>query len=124
MAKTIFMAEDDSFLLKIFGKVFTLEGFDLKVAKNGTEAKEAMTQMQEAPSVFLLDVMMPGMSGFELFEYIKSQEKLKNVPVIFFTNLYSDDDAKKAKDMGANMYLLKSDNYPQDVVAKIKSLIS
>ncbi len=117
------MAEDDSFLLDIFSKVLSLEGFELHLAKDGIAAKESLTKMQTPPSLFLLDIMMPGLSGFELFEFIKSEERFKNVPVVFLTNLYSDEDAQKVKEMGAKLYLLKSNNAPEDVVVKIKNLL-
>lgn len=121
--KMIFMAEDDSFMVKIYAKVFTLEGFELKVAENGEVAINMLNSIPEKPSVFLLDVMMPNVDGFKLYEYIKSQEKYKNVPVVFLTNLYSPEDAEKAKNMGAKLYLVKSDNSSQDVVSTLKKLI-
>ena len=79
---------------------------------------------KEKPTLVLLDIMMPKMNGFEVLKKIKADSSSKNIPVILLTNLGGEDDAKKGLEMGAVAYLIKSDYTPDEVIAKIKEILS
>jgi len=121
--KTIFICEDDSMMLEIYSKGFSLEGFNTMIARDGEEAKGILEKGAEKPSVFLLDIMMPKSNGFELLEYIKSRPDLKDTPTVFLTNIFSKDDIDKAKQLGVDLYLVKSENTPQELVEKVRTFI-
>ena len=123
MDKLIFMADDDKLVLKVFEKNFGEKGFKVEVASDGEEAKKKIQEMSLPPTVFLLDVMMPKLNGFELLAFIKSQEKFKTVPVVFLTNLDSPEESKKAIQMGASLYLIKSGTLPREIIKKVEELI-
>ncbi len=124
MTKSIFIADDDTLMIDIYTKVFAEDGFQVFGAQDGEQAKNMLVSENLNPDVFLFDVMMPKMTGFELFEFVKSQDKYKDTPIVFLTNLYDPKDVEKAKTMGADLYLVKSDSDPKEVVEKINGLIA
>ena len=80
--------------------------------------------METAPTLILLDVMMPKKNGFDVLRQVKQNEKLKNVPVVMLTNLAGESDAEKALSLGAVLYLVKSQYDPKEVVNKVKEILS
>lgn len=81
------------------------EGYQIYVANNGIEALELTKR--EIPDLILLDVMMPGMDGFEVAEHLKVDEKLKNIPVIFLTALDDTESIVKGFKLGASDFISK-----------------
>ena len=123
MAK-IFMAEDDPLMIRMYERAFRASGFELDLAFDGDEALVKLERMDPPPTVILLDVMMPKKNGFDVLVAVKKNEKLKNVPVIMLTNLAGEADAKKATDLGAVLYLVKSEYDPRQILEKIKEVLA
>lgn len=103
----VLMVEDDSFLQNIAGKVIGNK-FDVHYATDGsTVIKEAESF---SPDAILLDIVLPGeMSGFDILEQLRKDEKVAKAAIIMFTNLGQEDDKKKAFALGADSYLVKAD---------------
>ena len=124
MAK-LFIAEDDPLMSRMYERAFRLGGHELTVAGDGEEALAILQKPDAAvPQLILLDVMMPKVSGFDVLRKIKADDKLKGVPVILLTNLAGEQDAEKGLELGAVMYLVKSQYDPKQVVAKVEEIIS
>jgi len=83
---------------------------------------EAVEKSQ--PDIILLDLVLPKLTGFEVLEKIKSQDKLKKIPVILLTNLSQKSDVEKGLKLGADDYLIKAHFMPSEVVSKIKQLVA
>ena len=122
MAK-LFIAEDDPLMSRMYERAFRLGGHELIMAGDGEEALAQLAKMEQKPSIILLDVMMPKMSGFDVLRKIKADEKLKSVPVILLTNLAGEADAQKGLELGAVLYLVKSQYDPKQFVAKVEENI-
>ncbi|MFA5095353.1 MAG: response regulator [Candidatus Paceibacterota bacterium] len=122
MATTIFMAEDDPLMTRMYERVLKANGYVPEMVLDGEEALSKLGKMETAPGVILLDVMMPKVNGFEVLRQIKQNEKLKNVPVVMLTNLAGEADAEKALSLGAVLYLVKSQYNPMQMVDKIKEV--
>ena len=120
---TLFIAEDDPLMSRMYERAFKLGGHELSMAGDGEEALAALEKMDPKPNIILLDVMMPKMSGFDVLRKIKTDEKLKNIPVILLTNLAGQADAEKGLELGAVLYLVKSQYDPKQVVAKVEEII-
>ena len=120
---TLFIAEDDPLMSRMYERAFKLGGHELTVAHDGEEALEILQKMETKPVLILLDVMMPKMSGFDVLRKIKTDEKLKSVPVILLTNLAGQEDAEKGLELGAVLYLVKSQYDPKQVVEKVEEII-
>jgi DNA-binding response OmpR family regulator len=123
MAK-IFMSEDDPLMSRMYERAFKASGYELDMAFDGEEAVSKLEKMEVAPTVILLDVMMPKKNGFDVLREVKQNAKLKSIPVIMLTNLAGDSDAEKALSLGAVLYLVKSQYDPKQVVDKVKEIIA
>ncbi len=118
----IFMADDDSLLVHIYDKKFKANGYDIEFSMDGEEAISKLKNMEIKPSVILLDCQMPRKSGFEVMEEMQKDLELKNIPVIFLTNLFEKNDEKKGLSFGAAAYLVKSEYIPSEIVDKVKEI--
>jgi signal transduction histidine kinase len=96
------------------------DGYDLVFASNGIEALECLKKL--SPDVILLDVMMPGMDGFELCHRLKSNEKWQSIPVILVTTLNSKEDMIAGFEAGANDFLTKPVN-EAELRARVRSML-
>jgi len=119
----LFIAEDDPLMSRMYERAFRLSGYDLKMAFDGEEAIATLKAMSPLPVLAVLDVMMPKMSGFDVLRAMKADEKLKNIPTILLTNLAGEQDAQKGLELGAVLYLVKSQYSPKQVVEKVQEII-
>jgi len=117
-AKIILLAEDDKFLSTAMGDKLSREGFAVLRATNGVEA--IAVARVEHPDLILLDIIMPQKTGFEVLSELRLDPATRDIPVIVLSNLGQETDIKKARDLGAIDYLVKSDVEMKIVVAKIK----
>lgn len=99
---TLLFIDDDIELLRINQKNFTDRGFDVRCAANAKEGLELLATF--SPDCILLDVMMPGMNGFDACRKIRKQSK---VPIIFLTGRVSEDDKVNGLLLGADDYIEK-----------------
>jgi DNA-binding response OmpR family regulator len=118
----VFMAEDDPLMISIYSQILKANGFDMKMATDGEQAIADLTAMPQKPEVVILDVMMPKKDGFEVMKAMKADANLKNIPVIFLTNLSSKEDLQKGFDLGAEMCLVKSQYGPDEIATKVKEV--
>jgi DNA-binding response OmpR family regulator len=99
----VLMVEDDPFLSELVLQKLSLSGCVPYSVANGNEAIELARQFE--PDVVILDLMLPGLSGEEILAIMKSDEILKSIPVIVFSNKSGEEDIKKVMDLGAASYL-------------------
>ncbi|MEK7091411.1 MAG: response regulator [Patescibacteria group bacterium] len=119
MAKKVFIVEDDEFLRSLTVKRLEKEGYQVDVAVDGDSA---LGKIKEAsPDIILLDLLLPGLSGFEVLKKIREDGPVKGTPVIVFSNLGQREDIEKAKALGVNDFLIKANFTLDDVVMKISS---
>jgi DNA-binding response OmpR family regulator len=119
----VVLVEDDPFLREICSKKLTKEGYTVYEAIDGEQAMENITQVK--PDIILLDIILPAVDGFQILHQIRTNEdaKVAKTPVIMLSNLGQDDDIKKAKDMGADDYLVKVHFTTEEIIGKINSIL-
>jgi len=118
--KDIFLVEDDASMQSLLRDAFESEGFTVRSARDG---EEAITQLERlTPDIILLDIVLPKKDGFEVLQFIRSKEALKNTPVVLLTNLERSQDVEKALSFGATTYLVKANYTLQEIVDRIKAL--
>lgn len=117
----ILLVEDDPFLLGMYSAKFELENFKVMAADGGEKAVKMA--LKDAPDIILLDIILPGMSGFDVLGRLKSDKKTKDIPVILLTNLSQKDEIEKGLGMGAKDFLIKAHFMPSEVVDKIKTVL-
>lgn len=117
----ILVIEDDAFLRELVTQKLSKEGFDVIEAANGEEGvSKAKT---ESPDCVLLDLILPGIDGFQTLALIRSDAALSSVPVIILSNLGQQDDIDKGLKLGATDYLIKAHFTPGEIIAKIKEIL-
>lgn len=116
--KKILIVEDDDSLANVYTTRLQAEGFDTRRVPNGEDA--LATAISYDPDLVLLDVMMPKVSGFDVLDILRHTPETVNVKVIMLTALSQDADRERAKSMGVDDYLVKSQVVIADVVDKIK----
>ena len=117
----ILIVEDDEFLRSLAAKRLEKEGYSVLTATDGTSGLKLAGE--EAPAIILLDLLLPGMSGYEVLEKLRATESTKSTPVIVFSNLGQKEDVEKAKGLGANDFLIKANFTLDDVVVKIQEYL-
>lgn len=101
---------------------FLLEeaGYAVTVARNGKEAVEALGK--RVPAILISDIVMPEMDGYELCLHVKTEENLKNIPVILMTSLADPNEAVKGLYCGADVLIAKP--YDGDyLLARVKTML-
>jgi CheY-like chemotaxis protein len=101
----ILVADDDAVILRLLQVNFGLEGFEVQTAIHGEDALERAREM--CPDVILLDVMMPGLDGWEVCRRLKEDETLAKTPVVFLSARAQDEDRQRGYDLGVAAYVTK-----------------
>lgn len=118
----VMVIEDDKFLLKAYEIKFKQSNINTILAKDGVAGLSLAEK--ELPSLIILDLMLPKMNGFEVLEKLRSDEKLKNIPVIAVSNLGQKKDMERALELGAKEYLIKTNYSLDEIVEKIKKYLN
>lgn len=116
--KKILLVEDDNTLAGVYLDRLQAEGFILKRVPNGEEALSAAIEFK--PDLILLDAMMPKVSGFDVLDILRNTPETTNIRIIMLSALSQESDIKRAKDLGVDDYLIKSQVMITDVVARVK----
>ena len=119
--KRIMIIEDDKFLSSLMKVRLEKDGFTVIQAFDGEEATELLKT--ERPNLFVLDLIMPKATGFEVLQTISMIPELEKIPVIILSNLAQDSDIQKAKEFGAKEYFVKVKISIDDIVKRIKALV-
>ena len=104
--------------LRLLNNLLTKEGYEVRQAPDGEMALTNIPRFQ--PDLILLDIMMPDMDGYTVCTRIKSDEKLKDIPVIFLSALDLTFDKIKAFEVGAADFIHKP-FHPAEVIARVKN---
>jgi len=113
----ILLVDDEVDILEFLKYNLELENFEVMVSTNG---KDALKKISQNPDLIVLDIMMPEMDGFELYQKIKSEKTSQDIPIIFLTAKSGETDEIKGLNLGASDYIQKPIS-PKKLVARIKS---
>ncbi len=120
--KTIMVVEDDRFLSSLIKARLEKDGFTVAQAFDGEEAVKALKT--ERPNLVILDLIMPKVTGFEVLQTISITPGLEKTPVVILSNLAQESDIQKARQLGAREYFVKVKISIDDLIGKIKSLVT
>jgi DNA-binding response OmpR family regulator len=124
MAYRVFLVDDDRFLLDLYAVKFRNAGHEASVFGGGEELLTALRKEgAPAPDAILLDLIMPGMSGFEVLETIRKEQLAKGTKIIILSNQGQDSDIEKAKQLSADGYIIKASAIPSEVLAETLNTI-
>ena len=121
MSKKILIIEDDKFLRELISQKISKQGYIVVEAIDGEDGIEEFKK--EKPDLVLLDLILPGIDGFEVLSQIKANAELKNTPVIILSNLGQKEDIEKGINLGADDYLIKAHFTPNEIIEKIDKVM-
>ena len=109
-------------MAKMYQEKFDREGFEFEIASGGPEGLEKAENLK--PHAILLDLVMPGMDGWEVLARLKANPQTKGIPVLILSNLPKEPSAlDKSKELGALEYLQKSDYTPQELIDQMRKTL-
>ncbi len=120
--KKVALIEDEKDLAEIYSLKLSMEGIEPIIINDPSQAIEILKN--NLPDLILLDIMMPEIDGFGLFEKIKAEDLLKNVKVFIWSNLTQKKDKERAEKLKINGYLVKSDYTPTSLATKLKNFLN
>ncbi len=121
MAKKILIIEDDKFLRELIARKLENEGYTAVEALDGEEGVKKIEG--EKPDLILLDLILPGIDGFEVLTRVKQNPALASIPVIILSNLGQKEEIEKGLKLGAIDYLVKAHFTPGEIIEKIKNAL-
>jgi DNA-binding response OmpR family regulator len=114
----ILLVEDDQALATAYRVRMEAEGFDVHYCPNGEEAMQQALEYH--PDLILLDIMMPRISGFDVLDILRNTKETAHTKIIILTALSQPSDRQRAKDLGADEFLVKSQAVIADVMKRIR----
>ena len=119
--KTIMIVDDETLIAKVVGDILKPEGYKVLSAFSGSDALDKLKKSK--PDAVLIDFFMPGMSGRELCEKIRADDKLKNLKVAFITAAtFSKSGMKELDKMDVLDYIKKPFEY-KDLINRVKKIV-
>jgi len=121
MAQILFV-EDDQNIFETYKTELELEGYKIIHAADGVEALEKLESL--TPDLVLLDLSLPKKDGLQVLTEMKSNEKIKNIPVVILTNFSTDQNIHRAFELGAVSFVAKYSFTPAETAAKVKAILN
>jgi DNA-binding response OmpR family regulator len=119
MKKRILVVEDELYIATLIKQILTGRGYEVSTTNNGAEALRRVEEFD--PQLVVLDVSLPGMDGYQICRYLRSNVKTAKLPVIMVTALARPANQRQGFDLGADDYLTKP-FVPAELVSRIESL--
>ena len=120
MSEKILIIDDDVDTLRLVGLMLQKQGYQTSVASSGAEGLELAKS--ELPDLIILDVMMPGMDGYEVARRLRTMDITRDIPILMFTAKGQLDDKVTGFEAGADDYLTKP-THPTELHAHVKALL-
>ncbi len=120
MNKSILIVDDDIDTLQLVGTMLEQKGYEIIAANNGEKALQ-ITQ-NDIPDLIILDIMMPGMDGYEVTRRIRAIEETSLIPIILFSAKTQVDDKVIGYEAGADDYLTKP-THPKELISRIETVL-
>jgi DNA-binding response OmpR family regulator len=118
--KRVLIADDEPNIVISLEFLMKREGYAVSVARDGVQALEAI--QRDKPDLVLLDVMMPGKSGFEVCQAVRADEALAGVKIVLLTAKGRDSDVAKGTALGADAYVTKPFS-TKELAARVRELL-
>ena len=121
MTKKILVVEDDPSGARLLEYALEKEGYQVEIAVNGLEALRKTRE--EEPDLLILDVMLPGLDGFEVCHRLRAEPETANLPILMLSAKAQEVDRNAGERVGADLYLAKPAD-PVEVMAGVESLLA
>src|ERR1039458_7713332 len=116
----IYVVEDDPDVSQLIEHNLRSAGYEVSTFLTGAPVVPMAARVQ--PALFLLDIMLPGISGFDLCRQIRQHEQLSKTPVIFLSARTQEPDRLQAFDVGGDGYITKPFS-PRELIARVRNVL-
>jgi CheY-like chemotaxis protein len=116
----VLIIDDDKFIREVYKSELNQENIEVELAESGEEGLEKVKSLK--PDLILLDMILPGKSGFDILGELQTDAELKKIPVIVFSSLSQQSDIDEANKLGCSRYLPKDNYSPKQIVDEIKKI--
>ncbi|MCX7721851.1 MAG: response regulator [Verrucomicrobiae bacterium] len=120
--KTVLFVDDDPIVVAVYKKWLERNGLSVEVAKDGLAALKYLEN--QTPDIVVLDLMMPNVSGVEVLKFMRADKRLKDVPVVVFSNAYMTELAQEAMAAGATKSMPKAGCTPSLLIQCVQDLLA
>jgi len=120
--KKVLLVEDDQFIIDIYTTKLKQAGFEVEAVEDGGEVLKKLKETK--PDILLLDIVLPGMNGWEVLEAIRNLNEFKDLPVIVLSNLYQKEEVERAARFKIIKYMIKAHHTPSEVVEEVKKALA
>ena len=117
----VFIIEDNRTIGKIWRSQLERAGHRVTIATTGPEALEVIGSVN--PDIILADIMLPGMSGFEVLEKLREREATKDIPVIILSATSTHQNKERAFSLGVYKYIVKSECTPRHLLENVEAAL-
>lgn len=117
----ILIIDDDEPMRTLYSEVFGKNDFNVIGAGDGREGLDKA--VKELPDIIFTGIVMPEMDGFELMEALKKNVSTRDIPVVISSHMGREEDKKRAQTAGAKDFITRDFNTPNEVVARIKTIL-
>ena len=121
MKKRVLLIEDDPSSIRLVSYTLEQEGYEVLTAMNGLDGLKKVRE--EAPDLLVLDVMLPGLDGFEVCRRLRADEQTAGLPVLMLSAKAQEIDKTTGLKVGADDYLAKPAD-PSEIVARVANLLA
>lgn len=125
--RILLFVEDEPDIVELYKIAFEAEGFVVESVLNGQDALTKLKQYSQddvkMPTVMILDILLPDISGMDILNEIRKNHLFDNTPVIMFTNYSSDKIKDEISKISNTSYLLKMETSPAQLVCVVKEML-
>jgi two-component system phosphate regulon response regulator PhoB len=122
LKSSILIIEDERFLCALMVRKLENSGFEVRSVFDG---ETGLKELEGAlPDLILLDLLLPGINGLEVLRRLKSDKHFEKIPVVIISNLGEPSDVARGLREGAVAYLVKAEFSPQQIVDKVREVLS
>lgn len=122
MKHKIAVIEDEAPIRELYKAKLTIEGYEVRTAKNGREGLALVKEFQ--PDLILLDIRMPEMAGDQMLLKMREQEWGADVRVVILTNLSKDEAPSVLRFLSVDRYIVKAHHTPSQIAAVVNEILS
>lgn len=117
----ILLVDDNEEIRTLYAEIFRKNNFEVEEAIDGLDGLDKATK--DIPDIIFTGIVMPRMDGFDLMNNLKKNIATKDIPVIISSHMGREKDQRKALEMGAKDFIVKSMITPKEIVDKVKMLL-
>jgi CheY-like chemotaxis protein len=118
----ILIVDDNGEIRKMYAEVFRESGFEVEEAVDGLDGLDRATK--NIPDIIFTGIIMPRMDGFDLMRSLQKNVATKNIPVLISSHMGREEDQKKAMELGAKDFIVKTMNTPKEIVEKVERMFN